>query len=405
VTGVDLDYECILARFNQVEALAAPAFSWLCQFLSADFTLYARTALKVATRDQGPLCEALCEVIKTSSDLPLLIQLESQVPAQTVNLRQFAVELGRRIRQLLIDNDDNAAVSCADRISLPDLAKFWNNLALRFSDIGQLHEALPAAESAVQSYAYLADRNPSEFLPCWARALNNLAYLHGQIGQPALAAEKAGEAANIYQLLVNEGLESYWPNLALSLKNRSDWLVEVAGNQVRPALENAEEAVFIFNKLVTEGSQSALPGLAASLGSYSNRLRESGRLVDALQAAQKAHGLYEELVARSEDQFLPGFAVSLHNLANCLSDAQHWEDALTRANEAATIYERLSAQQPSAFLSDQAMIQENLSVILGQLGREHEALEKAETAAKLWQNQRCLRNWPSQFVRRSSGPE
>ena len=379
----DIDYGAVLARLNQMEVLEAAGFAWLCQFLAGHLHLYAAKALKIATRDRGALALALAEVVRASSDLRLLTELETQVPANTVNLRVLAVELCRRIQQLLPEGNEVTGEGTRG-FSSAERARLSNNLAVRFGDLGRFHEALPAAKAAARIYEALSDRDPTEFLPIWAGSLNNLAQLLGDIGEPAQAAEKAREAARVYRLLVDEGMTELMPNLGLSLKNQSDWLSEGESRPPAAALESASQAVEIYEQAAAR-DHGALPGLAASLVSYSNRLASLGHPAEALESAEKAKRLYEQLRAEREDAFRPAFAASLNNLANRLADVGRWDAALERAEGSERIYESLAAQDPGAFLGDWAMVLNNLSTILARLGRPGEARQRAEAAERAQQ--------------------
>jgi tetratricopeptide (TPR) repeat protein len=365
-----------------------------------------KRAVEAAMLDYGELSPTLVEWVRSSRDLRFLTELEERIPAQTLNLRAFAMELGLRIMHLLDEAASEESATLAKR------ARYLNNLALRLGDVGDLDHALETARRAVLDATRAADENPKE-APLQAASLNTLASVSGRLGRLEDAVAAVGEAVSIYSTLLHEeevlreegparkdnteppdGLIELWSNLALSLKHRSDWLSEAGDARLRSALEDALDAVRIFTALLarsersltriaphatsevderlqraTERVRSVRAALAAALTGCSNRLLALSREAEALPTAEAAQGHFEALWTEDRVSYREAYAASTYNLARCLMAAEKWELALRRAEAAATQYSALARTHEELFSTDLRAAQETLAEIRAHLPR------------------------------------
>ena len=121
----------------------------------------------------------------------------------------------------------------------PDLAMSLNNLANRFSAVGEQDEALVAAREAVELYRGPAETSPAAYTPRLAGSLNNLADI--------LSADGRSEEA---QAVFVEGIDRFSPGVrACRLVARATWRDDggEAGDVVAAAREadSTDDPVFL----------------------------------------------------------------------------------------------------------------------------------------------------------------
>src|SRR5438034_873004 len=127
-----------------------------------------------------------------------LMQIAGQLPAQTLVLRELAVDLTRRI----VDRLRTVAGSELEREDVAEaelhlLTGSLNNLGTGLSGLGRREEALAAAQEAVAICRRLAAARPDAFLPDLAMSLNNLGAGLGNLGRRDEAVATAQEAVDI----------------------------------------------------------------------------------------------------------------------------------------------------------------------------------------------------------------
>jgi len=340
-------------------------------------------------RCQEPL-DWVEEFIRTgaSDDLGLLLQLEGQMPHDTLILRERAV----RVDELLLER-----LTGLSRGELPGeapetgslqatLAMLANNLANRLSALGRREEALAQAEGAVRIFRQLAqqralDGDSAAFLPDLAGSLNTLANMLSDVGRREEALAQVEEAVRICRQLEQQRPDTFLPDMAMSLHNLASRLSELG--RWEEALAQAEEAVRIYRQLAQLRLDAFLPNLATALNNQANILGDLGRREEALAQAEEALRIYRHLTQQRPDAFLPDVAMSLGNLANRLSGLGRQEEALAHAEEAVRIRRYLAQQRPDAFLPDLAGSLNNLANMLSDLGRREEALAQGEESARI----------------------
>ena len=325
-----------------------------------------------------------------SGDLTLLLKLESQMPLNTLVLRERAA----RVDQLLLARFTQLAGKASSEEIQSTRAGLANNFSVRLSAVGRSEEALAQSEEAVQIRRQLALQRPDAFLPDLAGSLNNLANMLSDVGRREEALVHAEEAVQIYRQLAQQLPGAFLPNLAGSLNNLANMLSAVGLRD--EALARVQEAVQIRRQLAQQLPDAFLPSLAGSLNNLAHMFGAVGRGEEALAHAKEAVQIYRQLAQQRRDAFLPDLAASLNNLANTLSAVGRSEEALTQAEEAVQIRCGLARQLPDAFLSDLAVSLNTRANMLSAVGRREEALAEGVEAVQI--RRRLARQFPDAFL-------
>jgi tetratricopeptide (TPR) repeat protein len=203
-----------------------------------------------------------------SDDLGLLLELEGQMPDDTLVLRERAAHLD----ELLLDRFARLQEAEPSEETQNTCAMLANNLAVRLSGLGRREEALAQAEEAVRINRQLARERPDAFLPHLAMSLNNLAAMLSDLGRREEALAQAEEAVRIYRQLAQQRPDAFLPDLAMSLTNLANMLSDLGRRE--EALAQAEEAVRIRRQLAQQRPDAFLPDLAKSLAVFGGILAE-----------------------------------------------------------------------------------------------------------------------------------
>ena len=107
--------------------------------------------------------------------------------------------------------------------------------------------------------------------------------------------------------------------------------------------------------------------------SFSIRLAQTGRHIEALEAAQEATNLYRTLAEHDPAVYTPNLAGSLNNLAKSQAKNGQRREALTTAQEATNLYRTLVKHNPAAHTPDLAMSLNTYANILERSGNTKEA--------------------------------
>ena len=150
------------------------------------------------------------------------------------------------------------------------------------------------------------------------------------------------------------------------------------------ALEAAQEATNFYRTLAEHDPAAYTPDLAASLNNLAGSQVENGQRHEALKTAQEATNLYRTLAKHNPATYNPGFAVSLNNLASHLASIGQQREALETAQEAVTIQRNLVEHNPAAYNPDLAISLNNLANRQASIGQQREALETAQEATYLY---------------------
>ena len=139
------------------------------------------------------------------------------------------------------------------------------------------------------------------------------------------------------------------------------------------ALEAAQEATNLYRTLAEHDPAVYTPNLAGSLNNLAKSQAENGQRREALTTAQEATNLYRTLVKHNPAAHTPNLAGSLNNLANYLDNNGQQREALTTAQEATNLYRTLVEHNPAAHTPDLAMSLNTYANILERSGNTKEA--------------------------------
>ena len=259
-----------------------------------------RTSQDFASDDcQDPL-DWVEAFIRTGAadDLGLLLELESQMPRDTLVLRERAA----RVDQLLLARFTQLQGISPSEETQGTCARLANNLSVRLSDLGRREEALAQAEEAVRIYGQLAQQRPDAFLPDLAMSLNNLANRLSALGRREEALAQAEEAVRIYEQLAQQRPDAFLPDLAMSLNNLANMLSALGRRE--EALAQAGEAVRIYGQLAQQRPDAFLPDLARSLAVCGNIIA-ADRPREAMEPLAEAIRLLTPLFSRLPQAHAP----------------------------------------------------------------------------------------------------
>jgi Tetratricopeptide repeat/Anaphase-promoting complex subunit 5 len=355
----------------------------------------------------------------------LLMEIEGALPKDSLTLRELAVGITRSLIEVIAGMGGPSDSS--SQYLQSELARLWNNLAVRQSAMGQRAQALASIDEAVGMRRALAEGNPDAFLPDLAVSLNNLANLQSDMGQRAAALASIAEAVRHYRALAEGNPDAFLPDLATSLNNQasrqSDMgqraqalasideavgmsrelaegnpdaffpdLAESLNNQAilrsdmgqrAQALASIEESIRIRRSLAESNPDAFLPDLASSLNNQANRQSQLGQRTQALASIAEAVRHYRALAEGNPDAFLPDLATSLNNQANQQSAIGKGAAALASIEEAVRSYRKLAAANPDAFLPHLAMSLNNLANRQSEMGELAESLASIEESVRI----------------------
>lgn len=257
-------------------------------------------------------------------------------------------------------------------------ARFFNELAILRSQMGDHSGALAPAQEAVAIYRRLAQANPAAYEPALAVCLNHLATHMSGTGDRVGALAPAQAALEIRRRLAKADPAAHEPGLASSLNNLANRLSETGDRGA--ALAAAQEAVEIRRRLA-QGNQAAYePALAGSLSNLASHLSQAGDRAGALASVNDALGIYRRLAKAAPAIYEPAVAMCLNNLAISLSETGDRAAALAPAVEAVEIRRSLAQANPAAHEPDLASSLNNLANRLTETGNYTDALAPAQEA-------------------------
>jgi tetratricopeptide (TPR) repeat protein len=287
-------------------AARRPNETWkLGHALKGRLDALAVLALKVGAETGDPIGRVLASLLTTASDLDLIERIYQVLPAETVALREVALEVTRhRLAALRQQGEDASAAALANTLT---------NLAHSLAELGRREDALGAAAEAVALRRRLAETQSDVFAPSLGTALLNLAERYRELGRREEALATAEEAIQLYRRLGAAHPSEWHAELARALGVVAIALGELGRDE--DALAAAEEAVGLRRTVAEAGGIDALPPLANSLNTLANLLSCGGRREEAIQAAEEVTELYHRLAEAKPDAFLPHYAAVLNNLA------------------------------------------------------------------------------------------
>jgi tetratricopeptide (TPR) repeat protein len=300
------------------------------------------------------------------------------LPGNTVSGATFNARLTStmtNILRLLANNNPDSYAS--------DLAEILVRLGLRLGEIGQLQDALDAAQEGTAIYRQLIQASPDVYLDKFAWSLNNLGKQLDAIGQQRAALAVTQEAVNLYRTLAEADPQRYLPLLAWALNNLGAHLSDT--DKLEAALETIQQAVAIRRDLARDDPGAYVPFLASSLNNLGNILAEVEQLDAALAASQEAVGFYRQLAQSDPGAYLPELAGCLVNLGDRFANVGQEQAAMNAIEQAVGLYRDLSDTNPTAYLPRLALSLNNLGVSLADAGQLESALALTEEAIGIYQ--------------------
>jgi tetratricopeptide (TPR) repeat protein len=310
------------------------------------------------------------------NDPAVLMEIEGALPKDSLTLRELAVGITRSLIEAIAGV--RGPSDSSSQYVQSELARLWNNLSNRQSDMGQRAPALASIEEAVRHYRALAEANPAAFFPNLAASLNNQANRQSDMGRRAAALASIEEAVRIRRNLIEADSDAFLPDLAMALNTQANQ--QSAMGQRAEALASIEEGVRHYRALAEGNADAFLPDLAASLNNQANRQIEMGQRAQALTSIEEAVRTRRTLAEGSPDTFLPNLAASLNNQANLQREMGQRVQALASIEEAVRIRRALAEGNRAAFLPNLAMSLNNQANLQSEVGQFAQALASIEEA-------------------------
>ena len=361
----------VLTVLARACAHGADAPGLLASALRSDLPALGIPAVEVAVQTGGPLGRVLPAVLgDAAASIETLIAIQQAMPHPTVILAAADAVVTKRITQALPEDTAPA-----------ERARWADMFSVRLAQVGQLEQALAAAQEAVEIYRNLSVSDPGRYRPDLAGAVANLGVRFHLLGQPAEAAAVAEEAVAIRKELA-EADPWYLPDLAISLSNLGADLAEL-GRTSPNGLAAVEEAVGIHRQLAQAEPDRYMPELAGSLVNLAALLTKAGRAAEARPLAEEAFGISVVLASTYPDRFLPDLAISLTDIAALLADLGQTAEALPAGVHAVSAYRQLAEINPDRYQVELAGSLTNLATILSEEGRPATALARAGEAVDI----------------------
>ena len=322
----------------------------------------------------------LDELASTTHELQALVPLVSALPQHTLVLRKRALAFTQRLAKGMIKK----ASETNDVLDFVNVADSLNDLANRFSDLGQDIEAVSSAQTAVNIYRSLVAQHLDSFTPDLATSLNTLSISLHRLGRHDEALPLAKDAVDFSLAFAKRSTGPSIRLLAVSHTNLANILGPLGNHD--EALWHAEEAVRLLRTTPTQVPAASIPDLANSLNTFAVILDKLGKTDAALQHIKEVIALYKNLAAQHPDAFTPQLAESLNNHALFLCRVRKYKDALTPAQEAVGVFRTLATQFPHVFMPRLAISLNNHAVLLSNLGQHSDALKCAQEAVSIRRN-------------------
>ncbi|WP_433662719.1 tetratricopeptide repeat protein [Nocardia sp. CA-128927] len=330
-----------------------------------------RVAIQVETPD--PLIAALEHLASDQrTDIELLIQHQDSLPVATQILARPAISLSRAIVARLRTSSNGSARSRALlAVSLYKMA-LWQDRA------GQFHEALSAANEAVEIQRGLTETRAADGWPTLAKCLATLAALLGTMMREDESLDVATESVEIYRRLVADDPETYRIDLGAALYTLARQLHHSGKGAL--ALAAAAEAVSTVRSAIETHPNIAKSRLAGCLIGLGAQLHDAGQNTEALAAGTEALSIYRELAKNRPDAYLADLASGLNNMSIWLRGLDRGEQALESAAEAIAIQRVLVCKYPESNLPNLASSLYNLATRQFEAGQPDEAFDSASEA-------------------------
>ena len=224
-----------------------------------------------------------------------------------------------------------------------DLAAELNNLAGSLVALERYRDALAPATEAVAIFRKRAT-NDSSMMHELGSCLRNLAIIRNGLGQLEEALAAAQEAVENYRRLALIQPGTYEVEFADSLRSLGNRLSRL--KRYDEALLAAEKSVAIFRRLAAANPASQEQNLAFGLHGLATRLWDTGQRERSLAVSDEAIQLQRQLAEDNPRANQRALGIALNSFASRLLEVSKPAEALLVSEEAAEIWQRLVGATP-----------------------------------------------------------
>jgi tetratricopeptide (TPR) repeat protein len=224
-----------------------------------------------------------------------------------------------------------------------DLAAELNNLAGSLVALERYADALAPATEAVALFGQRATGD-SGLLNEIGSCLRNLAIIRNGLGQLEEALAAAEEAVDNYRRLARIQPETYEVEFADSLRSLGNRLSRL--ERYDEALLAAEKSVAIFRRLAAASPSSQEQNLAFALHGLAARLWDTGQRERSLAVSEEAVQLHRQLAEDNPSANQRALGIALNGFASRMLEFSRPAEALLASEEAAEIWQRLAGATP-----------------------------------------------------------
>ena len=207
------------------------------------------------------------------------------------------------------------------------------------------HAADPVDVAEVANLRRLAERQPDEYLSQLAYGLMNLSNQLANQGRAHEALEAADEALDIIEDLRERFGAWYQHALGTATQTLGKALYNIGRNDDASALY--AEAVAIFRKAYPNDPYERARSLGVTLTDYALQLLRQNRYDEAVQAAEEAVALFRAGNDGGPTEHSVGWAFALGHLARAFGAVGRLDESLATARRAVSIGRRLVARKPA----------------------------------------------------------
>ena len=266
--------------------------------------------------------------------------------------------------------------------SAPDeQGKILNALAIEYSALNRVNQALDCAESALSIYRRLARTDPARYSHLVANAFGTLAGRKFQQGQFSEAKSLIDEELSIHRQLFSALPDTFCSELSVTLANAS--MVASKLGEYQNSVNYAVEALDMFEASEGVSDPKQVSTLIGLLGSVSSSLSKVGHFEFATDASSRAVIAARELASVAPQAHQVTLARAIANRANLLSEQRKFQEAAPLFAEVVEMFVMLATARPEIFLPDLAKTLGNQAIFVDDLARPAEALAISNRALSI----------------------
>ena len=182
------------------------------------------------------------------------------------------------------------------------------------------------------------------------------------------------------------------------LNNLSQRLTDTG--ELVEALKCSEGATEILWNLAEKDPVQYESHLARSFTTLAMCLRPHKRSEEGAKAAQAAVAIWRKLAAEAGESYQPDLAKSLRICSDCLSEIGDYEESAKLSQEAVGIWRRLTKADPKQYEPELARTLNSLSVDLSQCDDQEGSIGAIREAVEIWQRlvDECAGSWEPELA-------